>query len=132
MAGRSSARGCTRAQDGDFSEQRFRDIVNAAMANSVGNLANRALSLLHKNCAAALPAAASEAPASDPLRACAEEQARGLDLRHSCRWLPALSASARLTGNLPCALGHTSWCLRAWRCPASGITRLAATVKKVF
>ena len=62
-------------QDGDFSEQRFRDIVNAYLANSVGNLLNRTLGLLRKNCAGALPASAADAAAPDhPLRAVAEAQ----------------------------------------------------------
>ena len=62
----------TPAQDGDFSEQRFRDIVNAFLANSVGNLLNRTLGLLRKNCAGTLPAAAASVPADNPLRAVAE------------------------------------------------------------
>jgi hypothetical protein len=37
-------------QDGDFSEPRFREIVNAALANNLGNMLNRTLNLLHKNC----------------------------------------------------------------------------------
>jgi len=65
-------------QDGDFSEQRFRDIVNAALANSVGNLANRALNLVFKNCAGALPAGAADVPAAHPLRACAAAQVRSV------------------------------------------------------
>lgn len=35
--------------DGDFSEARFRDEVNARLANDVGNLLNRSLNLLGKN-----------------------------------------------------------------------------------
>eukprot|EP00178_Gracilaria_changii_P021007 TRINITY_DN621_c0_g1_i2.p2 TRINITY_DN621_c0_g1~~TRINITY_DN621_c0_g1_i2.p2 ORF type:complete len:604 (-),score=141.15 TRINITY_DN621_c0_g1_i2:2665-4413(-) len=42
-------------KDGDFSEQRFIDIVNADLANSLGNLLNRSLNLLKKNCAGTLP-----------------------------------------------------------------------------
>ena len=68
--------GFLRGQDGDFSEQRFRDTVNAALANSVGNLANRALNLVFKNCGGALPAAAADVPAAHPLRAAAAAQAR--------------------------------------------------------
>ncbi len=68
--------GFLRRQDGDFSEQRFRDTVNAALANSVGNLANRALNLVFKNCGGALPAAAADVPAAHPLRATAAAQAR--------------------------------------------------------
>lgn len=42
-------------RDGDFSEQRFVDIVNADLANSLGNLLNRSLNLLKKNCQGTLP-----------------------------------------------------------------------------
>ena len=41
-------------QDGDFSEQRFRDTVNAALANNIGNMLNRSLNLLAKNCEGAV------------------------------------------------------------------------------
>ncbi|KAK9837446.1 hypothetical protein WJX81_003493 [Elliptochloris bilobata] len=90
-------------QDGDFSEQRFRDTVNASLANSVGNLANRALNLLHKNCAAALPAAAADVPVDNPLRAYAAAQVEaaaaaydGLALHEAVE--AALAVAAR--GNL--------------------------------
>ena len=63
-------------QDGDFSESRFRDIVNAYLANSVGNLLNRTQGLLKKNCASTLPVAASSIPEDNPLRAVAAEQVR--------------------------------------------------------
>ena len=46
-------------QDGDFSEKRFQDLVNATLVNDVGNCLNRTLGLLHKNCDGALPHAAS-------------------------------------------------------------------------
>ncbi|BAT93615.1 methionine--tRNA ligase, chloroplastic/mitochondrial [Vigna umbellata] len=36
--------------DGDYSEERFINIVNAHLANTVGNLLNRTLGLLKKNC----------------------------------------------------------------------------------
>ncbi|XP_043689247.1 methionine--tRNA ligase, chloroplastic/mitochondrial isoform X2 [Telopea speciosissima] len=36
--------------DGDYSEERFINIVNAHLANTIGNLLNRALGLLKKNC----------------------------------------------------------------------------------
>lgn len=38
----------TCSQDGDFSEIRFRDVVNAALANNLGNALNRTLNLLAK------------------------------------------------------------------------------------
>lgn len=63
-------------QDGDFSETRFRDTVNAYLANSVGNLLNRTQGLLKKNCSGTLPEAASSIPADNPLRVVAAEQAK--------------------------------------------------------
>ncbi len=44
-----------RSQDGDFSEARFRDVVNAALANNLGNGLNRTLNLLAKFHDGALP-----------------------------------------------------------------------------
>eukprot|EP00775_Hariotina_reticulata_P003562 gene3562-3830_t len=46
-------------QDGNFSEQAFRDTVNATLANSVGNMLNRTLGLLRKNCDGKLPCSAT-------------------------------------------------------------------------
>ncbi|KAM5558743.1 methionine--tRNA ligase, chloroplastic/mitochondrial [Rosa sericea] len=40
--------------DGDYSEDRFINIVNAHLANSIGNLLNRTLGLLKKNCQSTL------------------------------------------------------------------------------
>lgn len=37
-------------RDGDYSEERFINIVNAHLANTIGNLLNRTLGLLKKNC----------------------------------------------------------------------------------
>lgn len=51
-------RGVEFGRDGDFSEQRFIDVVNADLANSLGNLLNRSLNLLLKNCAGILPISA--------------------------------------------------------------------------
>lgn len=41
--------------DGDYSEERFINIINANLANTVGNLLSRALGLLKKNCHSTLP-----------------------------------------------------------------------------
>lgn len=46
-------------RDGDFAEQRFVDIVNADLANSLGNLLNRSINLLKKNCDGIIPIASS-------------------------------------------------------------------------
>jgi methionyl-tRNA synthetase len=43
-------------QDGDFSHQAMVNRINAELANNFGNLAQRVLSMVQKNCAAAAPA----------------------------------------------------------------------------
>jgi methionyl-tRNA synthetase len=55
-------------QDGDFSEERFRNIVNANLANDVGNLLNRTLNLLKKNCDSMLPYSPVDLPEDHVLR----------------------------------------------------------------
>jgi methionyl-tRNA synthetase len=55
-------------QDGDFSEARFQETVNAALANNLGNLLNRCLNLLKKNCSSEIPCAASESSQDHPVR----------------------------------------------------------------
>lgn len=40
--------------DGDYSEERFINIINAHLANTIGNLLNRTLGLLKKNCESTL------------------------------------------------------------------------------
>ncbi len=71
------------AQDGDFSEKRFRDIVNAALANDIGNLLNRTLNLLKKNCGSAMPADSSQVPDNSPVRNTAQQQVTYLG--NACR-----------------------------------------------
>ena len=80
--GRTAATSDMVLQDGDFSESRFRDIVNAYLANSVGNLLNRTQGLLKKNCNGTLPVASSSIPADNPLRAVAAEQVSRGHLSH--------------------------------------------------
>lgn len=63
------------SQDGDFSEDRFRNIVNATLANDIGNLLNRALNLLRKHHGDTLPLPATDVPATNPLRAAAAQAA---------------------------------------------------------
>ena len=43
-------------QDGDFSHERISGRINSDLANTFGNLAQRTLSLVQKNCAASMPA----------------------------------------------------------------------------
>jgi methionyl-tRNA synthetase len=86
-------------QDGDFSEARFRSIVNANLANDVGNLLNRTLTLLGKNCGGALPVAAAALPAAHPLRALAAEKAPVVaDAYARMRFHDACEAALTLSG----------------------------------
>ncbi|KAJ7516890.1 hypothetical protein O6H91_21G003200 [Diphasiastrum complanatum] len=55
-------------KDGDFSEERFINIVNANLANTIGNLLNRTLGLLKKNCNAKVPRDSSSLPEDNPIR----------------------------------------------------------------
>ena len=54
--------------DGDFQQQRFSDLVNNDLANTIGNLLNRTSSMARKWFEGAVPPAA---PADHPLAACA-------------------------------------------------------------
>lgn len=94
-------------RDGDFSEQRFIDIVNADLANSLGNLLNRSMNLLKKNCDSTLPLSSSElglegcAEGEDILRVTAAKAARkaylnyeALDFTEACEAIMAISFEA--------------------------------------
>jgi methionyl-tRNA synthetase len=60
--------------DGDFSDKALVLKVNANLANELGNLCQRTLSLVHKNCAARVPAPGPLADADEALL----EASRGL------------------------------------------------------
>jgi methionyl-tRNA synthetase len=51
-------------RDGDFNEERFVAIVNADLANSLGNLLNRSLGMVYKYCDRAVPSPSSDKLAS--------------------------------------------------------------------
>ena len=56
-------------RDGDFNESRFVDIVNADLANDLGNLLNRTLGMVHKYCGGEVPNVKSaEIPDDNPLK----------------------------------------------------------------
>ncbi len=46
--------------DGDFSQERLVEVCNADLANNIGNLAQRVLSMIYKNCEGKIPAQSSE------------------------------------------------------------------------
>lgn len=52
--------------------------MNAGLANGLGNLANRCLNLLKKNCGAAFPVAALDIAPDNPVRETAARQVCGL------------------------------------------------------
>lgn len=93
-------------QDGNFSEQSFRDTVNATLANSVGNMLNRTLGLLRKNCNSVIPVSAAEvAPAGSghPLRDACEQHTAAAAAAYG-RYAPHAAVEAALqiaaAGNL--------------------------------
>ncbi len=55
-------------QDGDFNEARFVEIVNADLANSLGNLVNRTLGMVKKYCHGRVPASSADIAADNPLK----------------------------------------------------------------
>ncbi|MBD3883937.1 methionine--tRNA ligase [Phormidium tenue FACHB-886] len=56
-------------RDGDFNETRFVNILNADLANDLGNLLNRTLKLAHKNCDSCTPdVQPDQIPADDLIR----------------------------------------------------------------
>lgn len=64
-------------RDGDFNETRFVNILNADLANDLGNLLNRTLQMAHKYCDRRVPTLTEDAiPAADML------QSKGTDLGH--------------------------------------------------
>jgi len=65
--------------DGDFQQQRFSDLVNNDLANTIGNLLNRTSSMARKWFEGAVPPAGSAAEADHPLAVAAAEAASGLD-----------------------------------------------------
>lgn len=52
-------------RDGDFNETRFVNILNADLANDLGNLLNRTLKMAHKYCDGKIPPIALESISSD-------------------------------------------------------------------
>lgn len=55
-------------KDGDFNEVRFINVLNADLANDLGNLLNRTLNMVKKYCAGGLPMANEAINAENPLK----------------------------------------------------------------
>jgi methionyl-tRNA synthetase len=65
--------------DGDFQQQRFSDLVNNDLANTIGNLLNRTSSMARKWFDAAVPAPPLPPAATDPLAVAADAAALRFD-----------------------------------------------------
>lgn len=66
-------------KDGDFNEERFINVLNADLANDLGNLLNRTLGMAKKYCQGIVPAIAVSAISPDhPLKAIGENLAAGV------------------------------------------------------
>ena len=103
-------------QDGDFSRAALVGRNNGELANALGNLANRTLSLIQKNCEAKLPAPAMRQPADAALGALVDalpgQVGAHLDRQEFHLALEAVMAAAReangyITEQAPWALKKT-------------------------
>ncbi|MCO5588478.1 hypothetical protein L7F22_042435 [Adiantum nelumboides] len=65
-------------RDGDYSEERFIKIVNANLANTIGNLLNRTIGLLKKNCNSRIGSDSLAVASDNPVKTAAEEVMRTL------------------------------------------------------
>lgn len=90
-------------RDGDFSEERFRNIVNANLANDIGNLLNRTLNLLKKNCDSETFHHSASISEDNPLRVIATEKVSivasaysALELSTACEEILAISSAGNL------------------------------------
>jgi methionyl-tRNA synthetase len=71
-------------QDGDFNETRFIEIVNADLANNLGNLVNRTINMAKKYCQGQVPNCnADDIPADNPLKALGQELGSQVDTAYN-------------------------------------------------
>ncbi|KAF2318718.1 hypothetical protein GH714_010287 [Hevea brasiliensis] len=92
--------------DGDYSEERFVNIVNAHLANTIGNLLNRTLGLLKKNCQSTLVVDSAIAAEGNALKDTVEklvEKARihyaNLSLSLACETILEIGSRDYIGGN---------------------------------
>jgi methionyl-tRNA synthetase len=71
-------------QDGDFNETRFIEIVNADLANNLGNLVNRTLNMAKKYCQGQVPNCnADDIPADNPLKVLGQQLGSQVDTAYN-------------------------------------------------
>ena len=71
-------------QDGDFNEMRFIEIVNADLANSLGNLVNRTLGMAKKYCQGRVPNCnAEDISADNPLKLLGQKLGFHVDIAYN-------------------------------------------------
>lgn len=90
-------------KDGNYSEEKFINIVNANLANTIGNLLNRTLGLLKKNCDSIIPVDSASVPEDNSLRlltatsvAKAREEYDQLQLAAACESILAMATAGNL------------------------------------
>lgn len=87
-------------RDGDFQHDRFINIVNAGLANDLGNLLNRTLNLLKKNCGSELPRSSAEVVEEHPLRVeAAASVQRASQAFENMRFNDVCAAASALSGH---------------------------------
>ncbi|CAA6657451.1 unnamed protein product [Spirodela intermedia] len=85
--------------DGDYSEDRFINIVNAHLANTIGNLLNRTLGLLKKNCQSILAIDSAAAVEGSPFKDIVEKLVEKARLHYECLSLSSACESILEIGN---------------------------------
>lgn len=85
--------------DGDYSEERFINIVNAHLANIVGNLLNRTLGLLKKNCQSTLVADSSVAAEGNDFKDTVEKLVEKTKVQYESLLLSSACESVLEIGN---------------------------------
>lgn len=77
------------ASDGDYSEHRFQEVYDSELANDLGNLASRVLTLVEKKCEGSVPEGAADSGLQNAVAKAHGAFAARLD---ECRFADALAA----------------------------------------
>lgn len=103
-------------QDGNYSHEAIVNRINADLANDLGNLAQRSLSMIFKNCEATIPAPGALTPEDETLLASADALLDQVRAHHEdqqlhkaieCIWQVVADANRYFAGQEPWALKKT-------------------------